>query len=422
MNKIFIGLISTVILLVLALVFLNKQIKPAVQDPVVTNKQAAQQSRLPELSEITGKPAENSQSGLMPLPSEPAAGGDKEDDTTVVSIDGESSEKLPPLEDYVLVPINKQGKDGKAAPSKPGAPKAQKDAAKPAQAAAEPAAQDKDPVASADNWQHPEAQGTDSLLRSATIGAVPAPAMKSERQPEGKAVDKNAGTAPAAPSAASAPAAPSAPSAPSASALPAAPAAPAAQEGPKAEAPMAAAPAAGQADTKQKQDAAAKAPAEENATEKTVAITPPQKNKKAEAKAEQAEKAAPQASAEKAAKTDDKKKADADKKNDRKAAGGQPKITILNRNGGATVRITMGRQIAYKQLLLSNPDRLVIDITGEYKDLRAPGVPSNSFVSNIRLGHYDNRTRIVFDLKEAPAKHRFILSKDKNRLDVRLDK
>ena len=413
MNKIFIGLISTVILLVLALVFLNKQIKPAVQDPVVTNKQAAQQSRLPELSEITGKPAENSQSGLMPLPSAPAAGGDKEDDTTVVSIDGESSEKLPPLEDYVLVPINKQGKDGKAAQPKTGAPKAQKDAGKPAQAAAEPAAQDKDPVASADNWQHPEAQGTDSLLRSATIGAVPAPAMKSERQPEGKAADKNADTAPAASSAASAP---------SASALPAAPAAPAAQEGPKAESPMAAAPAAGQADSQQKQDAAAKDPAEENAAEKTMAIVPPQKNKKAEAKAEQAEKAAPAATAEKTAKADDRKKADADKKNDKKAAGGQPKITILNRDGGATVRISMGRQIAYKQLLLSNPDRLVIDITGEYKDLRAPGIPSNSFVSNIRLGHYDNRTRIVFDLKEAPAKHRFILSKDKSRLDVRLDK
>ena len=72
-------------------------------------------------------------------------------------------------------------------------------------------------------------------------------------------------------------------------------------------------------------------------------------------------------------------------------------------------------------MLLTSPDRLVVDITGEHRDLRAPGIPANDMVSNVRLGHYPNRTRIVVDLKEAPRKHRLILSEDRERLDIRID-
>ena len=82
----------------------------------------------------------------------------------------------------------------------------------------------------------------------------------------------------------------------------------------------------------------------------------------------------------------------------------------------------MDRKIPYKQMILANPDRLVIDIAGEYKNLQSPAFPENDFVSGIRIGHYDNRTRLVFDLKETPARHHVNQSGDQKRLDVRLDK
>ena len=82
----------------------------------------------------------------------------------------------------------------------------------------------------------------------------------------------------------------------------------------------------------------------------------------------------------------------------------------------------MDRKIPYKQMLLTNPDRLVIDIAGEYKNLQSPAFPENDFVSGIRIGHYDNRTRLVFDLKATPARHHINQSGDQKRLDVRLDK
>lgn len=104
-----------------------------------------------------------------------------------------------------------------------------------------------------------------------------------------------------------------------------------------------------------------------------------------------------------------------------KKASAQPRMVVLVREKGATVRVSLHTTIAYKTMLLTSPDRLVVDITGEHRDLRAPGIPANDMVSNVRLGHYPNRTRIVVDLKEAPRKHRLILSEDRERLDIRID-
>ncbi|MDO5537598.1 MAG: AMIN domain-containing protein, partial [Desulfovibrionaceae bacterium] len=107
----------------------------------------------------------------------------------------------------------------------------------------------------------------------------------------------------------------------------------------------------------------------------------------------------------------------------RPAEQDKSRITVFARETGATVRIALGRTVTgYKPMLLDNPDRLVVDITGEYPDLRAPGVPSNPLVTNVRLGKYDNRTRVVIDLKKAPGKHRIILSEDRQRIDVRVDR
>ena len=95
---------------------------------------------------------------------------------------------------------------------------------------------------------------------------------------------------------------------------------------------------------------------------------------------------------------------------------------VLVRDKGATVRLNLGSTISYRQMLLENPDRVVIDVTGSYKDLKAPGIPDNPLVTNVRLGHYDNRTRIVVDLKAKPSSCRVILSEDRDRLDIRVDR
>lgn len=100
----------------------------------------------------------------------------------------------------------------------------------------------------------------------------------------------------------------------------------------------------------------------------------------------------------------------------------KPRMVVLVRDKGATVRLNLGQTISYRQMLLEKPNRVVIDVTGSYKDLKAPGIPDNPLVTNVRLGHYDNRTRIVVDLSAKPSSCRVILSEDRDRLDIRVDR
>ena len=120
-------------------------------------------------------------------------------------------------------------------------------------------------------------------------------------------------------------------------------------------------------------------------------------------------KAAEKATAEKSAAREEQKQA-------------KPRMVVLVRDKGATVRLNLGQTISYRQMLLEKPDRVVIDVTGSYKDLKAPGIPDNPLVTNVRLGHYDNRTRIVVDLSAKPSSCRVILSEDRDRLDIHVDR
>ena len=95
------------------------------------------------------------------------------------------------------------------------------------------------------------------------------------------------------------------------------------------------------------------------------------------------------------------------------------KFVVFSRDKGATVRLVGAAPIAYKNMQLSGPDRLVVDLEGKWK-IKAPGVPKNSAVTNVRLGKDDDKTRIVIDLK-GKLQPRFILSKDGRTLDIRID-
>ena len=109
----------------------------------------------------------------------------------------------------------------------------------------------------------------------------------------------------------------------------------------------------------------------------------------------------------------------------RKATPAPKNQTITNfvvfvRDGGATIRLDASSPIRFKHLELTSPSRVVVDLHGTWK-LSEPGVPKGEMVKDVRLGKKGSDTRIVIDL-HAKAKTRYILTKGKKRLDIRLDK
>lgn len=98
------------------------------------------------------------------------------------------------------------------------------------------------------------------------------------------------------------------------------------------------------------------------------------------------------------------------------------RFVVFAREKGATVRISGNGPLNYKSMVLENPDRVVIDLDGDWKDAKAPGVPKNDLVSNVRVGKMGENTRIVIDLKEKPRVSRVIAAKNGDSVDIRVDR
>ena len=96
------------------------------------------------------------------------------------------------------------------------------------------------------------------------------------------------------------------------------------------------------------------------------------------------------------------------------------KVIVFARDKGATVRLSSAEPIAYKHMVLKEPDRVVVDLQGSWS-VSAAGVPRNVLVTNIRFGSFPGRTRVVIDMKDTPRQTRFSQSKDRRQLDVRVD-
>ncbi len=94
------------------------------------------------------------------------------------------------------------------------------------------------------------------------------------------------------------------------------------------------------------------------------------------------------------------------------------RITVFKAGDGVTVRLDSNVVPTYKTMRLVSPERLVLDLDGTWK-LRAPGVPANNLVSNVRIGDHKEGTRIVIDLKKAPSDIRY-LKYGETGLDVRI--
>lgn len=70
-------------------------------------------------------------------------------------------------------------------------------------------------------------------------------------------------------------------------------------------------------------------------------------------------------------------------------------VVTLNLRGGTAMR--------GKTFILTGPDRVVLDIEGDWK-VEAPRVPSNRMVRSLRVGAQNTSTRLVFDMRVKPVK------------------
>ncbi len=86
-------------------------------------------------------------------------------------------------------------------------------------------------------------------------------------------------------------------------------------------------------------------------------------------------------------------------------AGGQVVTSAVLTMDGDVVTLNLKGTSAMRgeDLMLVEPDRVVLDIEGDWK-VEAPRVPSNRMVRALRVGSQDTATRLVFDMRVKPVK------------------
>lgn len=85
-----------------------------------------------------------------------------------------------------------------------------------------------------------------------------------------------------------------------------------------------------------------------------------------------------------------------------------------------TLKMQADKRFEYRYFLLSNPERLVIDLPGEWKGIKAPAVPPNQLVKSSRSARFGDGYRLVLDLNEAPRTHQDSRSGD--TVEIRLSR
>lgn len=108
----------------------------------------------------------------------------------------------------------------------------------------------------------------------------------------------------------------------------------------------------------------------------------------------------------------------------KEAASGKTatRFVIYARDKGATVRVGGNAKVEYSSMTLENPNRVVVDLTGDWKFPPNPGIPKNDLVSAVRVGQNGDKTRLVIDLKVKPRKVVLVPFKNGDGVDVRVDK
>lgn len=103
-----------------------------------------------------------------------------------------------------------------------------------------------------------------------------------------------------------------------------------------------------------------------------------------------------------------------------KLAAGQTAISATRLELGKSVvfRMTGAAPIKTKTLLLTGPDRYVVDLQGKW-GIQLPRVPKDLWISGIRLGHHEDSTRLVFELTRTPESAKVVKINDRT-VEVRI--
>ncbi len=84
------------------------------------------------------------------------------------------------------------------------------------------------------------------------------------------------------------------------------------------------------------------------------------------------------------------------------------------------LRITADGDFPAKSFVLSDPERLVVDLPGKWSNMKAPAVPKNLVVKNVRLGNQAAGPRLVLDLA-APLKNRTVRRAGPGTVEILLE-
>lgn len=77
------------------------------------------------------------------------------------------------------------------------------------------------------------------------------------------------------------------------------------------------------------------------------------------------------------------------------------KVELAVGGGAVVLRIEGNRPISAKAFTLSEPERVVVDLSGSWK-VALPSVPANNLVGTMRQGIQPDATRLVLDMRNKP--------------------
>ena len=97
-------------------------------------------------------------------------------------------------------------------------------------------------------------------------------------------------------------------------------------------------------------------------------------------------------------------------------------FVVFARDKGATIRLGANNKIKYNSMTLEKPDRVVVDLDGDWQFPSTLPIPKNEMVNAIRVGKLGDKTRVVIDLKAKPRLSRMVEGQNGTNLDIRVDR
>ena len=95
-------------------------------------------------------------------------------------------------------------------------------------------------------------------------------------------------------------------------------------------------------------------------------------------------------------------------------------LTLQVAGSEVILKMQADKRFEYHYFLLTGPNRLVVDLAGDWQGLKNPRVPANQLVKSTRYAKFGNGYRFVLDLNEAPRAQSD--SRSGNTVEIRLSR